>query len=207
MIARLDQLPQRLIEVFLQPGDVYFGDRNTRIRTLLGSCVSVVMWHPGLLIGGMCHILLPSRGKHRQGEAADGRYADDAIDMLLQEIRAAGTRPDEYQVKLFGGGNMFPHHAKARRNGPCALAATGAHAGLPWHAGCEDRSVHNCGVGCLNCAAVRRLLQQHGLSLTVQNIGGDGHRQVIFDIATGDTWVRQTPVPQVSPNEKKTDAR
>ena len=47
--------PQSVIEIFLQPGELWFGDEQTRIRTILGSCVAVTLWHPGRRIGGMCH--------------------------------------------------------------------------------------------------------------------------------------------------------
>lgn len=94
------------IDIFLQPGEVYFGDRGTRIRTVLGSCVSITFWHPRLLLGGMCHYMLPERGK-AGADAPDGRYADEALDLLFGEMRAAGTRPREYQAKIFGGGRMF----------------------------------------------------------------------------------------------------
>ena len=47
--------------VFLHPGECYFGGGPTRIATLLGSCVSITVWHPRLLVGGMCHYMLPSR--------------------------------------------------------------------------------------------------------------------------------------------------
>jgi len=43
--------PPFVIDIFLQPGELYFGDRHTRIRTVLGSCVSVVFWHPEKLLG------------------------------------------------------------------------------------------------------------------------------------------------------------
>ena len=51
-------------EIFLQPGEFYFGDAATRIRTLLGSCVAITLWHPARMIGGMCHYMLPNRQKH-----------------------------------------------------------------------------------------------------------------------------------------------
>lgn len=37
----------------------------------------------------------------------DGRYAFEAFALFLQHVEAAGTRPSEYQAKLFGGSNMF----------------------------------------------------------------------------------------------------
>jgi chemotaxis protein CheD len=71
--------PVHVIEIFLQPGDLYFGDRDNRIRTVLGSCVSLTFWNPNLLVGGMCHYMLPSRSQERRMSGdlpLDGRYAD-----------------------------------------------------------------------------------------------------------------------------------
>ena len=101
--------PNDTIEIFLQPGEFYFGTQKTRIRTLLGSCVAITLWHPTRHIGGMCHYLLP-RQPQRKPDATpmlDGRYAEDAMKMFLAEIMRARTRAAEYQVKLFGGGRMF----------------------------------------------------------------------------------------------------
>jgi hypothetical protein len=36
----------KVIDIFLMPGDVFVGDEQYRVRTLLGSCVSVTLWHP-----------------------------------------------------------------------------------------------------------------------------------------------------------------
>ena len=47
--------------VVLRPGDFYFGGGRTRISTLLGSCVSITLWHPQRHVGGMCHYLLARR--------------------------------------------------------------------------------------------------------------------------------------------------
>src|SRR3954447_16549729 len=104
--------PANLIEIFLQPGECYFGDRYTRIRTLLGSCVAITLWHPKLLIGGMCHYLLPQR-PGAQPAILSGKYADEAMRLLLGEIKRANTSPQDYEVKMFGGGNMFPTQHRA----------------------------------------------------------------------------------------------
>jgi len=53
--------PDGILEIFLGPGDLFFGDRDTRIRTLLGSCVAVTLWHPRAKLGGMCHFVVPTR--------------------------------------------------------------------------------------------------------------------------------------------------
>ena len=54
------RMPDGVVEIFLQPGEWYFGDRHTRIRTVLGSCVSAVFWHPDRLDPAHRHHCLPS---------------------------------------------------------------------------------------------------------------------------------------------------
>ncbi|MFM2120003.1 MAG: hypothetical protein RL722_1471, partial [Pseudomonadota bacterium] len=51
-------------ELLILPGQLWFGPGGERapvLRTLLGSCVAVTLWHPGRQLGGMCHYLLPAR--------------------------------------------------------------------------------------------------------------------------------------------------
>lgn len=164
-----------VIEVFLQPGDFYFGDMNTRLRTLLGSCVSITMWHPTRLIGGMCHYLLPAR-ENASTTTLDGRYAKEAMQMFVREIRAAKTHPSEYTVKLFGAGNMFPGIKKKNQCNPN---------------GCID-SINACtNISCKNMAAARSLVASHGFVVTAEDLGGNSHRQIVFDINNGHVWVRK----------------
>lgn len=167
--------PDNFIEIFLQPGDFHFGDVNTRIRTILGSCVSITMWHPVRLIGGMCHFQLPARAK-RAVTAPDGHYADEAMEMFLKEIRAAKTHPAEYRVKVFGGGNMFP---KIRDE----IARKPGKAGNSKHFDMD--------VAGKNVLVARALITSNGFRIEAEDLGGDGHRQLIFDIWSGHAWVRK----------------
>lgn len=94
-------------DIFLHPGEFHFASGPGRIGTLLGSCVSVTVWHPGHFFGGMCHILLPARIRAHSAPL-DGRYADESMELFGNELRARRIVPASCQVKLFGGGNMFP---------------------------------------------------------------------------------------------------
>jgi len=149
------------IEVCLQPGEFYFGDASARVHTLLGSCVAITLWHPTRLIGGMCHYLLPSR--QQPGRQLDGKYADEAMELFLLETARHHTRLEEYQVKLFGGGTMFPGYGK---------------------------KIAGATVADNNVAAAHRLVARHRLQLSAQDLGRSGHRNVIFDIGSGHVWVR-----------------
>ncbi len=153
------------LEIFLQPGELYFGEGRTRVRTLLGSCVAIAVWHPWRKVGGLCHYMLPGRGTHRAGHGAlDGRYADEAMLLFLRDMRAAGTRPEEYEAKLFGGGRMFVHHH-------------------PLRASHSD-------VSCKNVLRGRELVQQYGLRLKAEHLGGEGHRNLLFEIWSGDAYLK-----------------
>ncbi len=154
-----DSLPPS--EIYLHPGEYYFGNRDTRIRTILGSCISITFWHPRLLVGGMCHYMLPER--HDINEAAlDGRYADEAVALLLKKMDVIGLPYKEYQVKLFGGGNMFPESPKNKM----------------------------LDIGTKNVQAARKLLKQHGFTCVASHLGGTGSRTVIFEVWSGDVWIK-----------------
>ena len=152
------------IEIFLQPGDFYFGDEHTRIRTILGSCISITMWHPRLKQGGMCHYMLPER-RANSPRRLDGRYADDAIALFMRELLGNRTKPEDYEVKIFGGGRMFQRQRRAE---------------MP----------KSMDVGTRNIEAGRRLLREHGFHIRAEHLAGDGHRNVIFDVASGNVWMK-----------------
>ena len=154
--------PAGTVEIFLKPGEYYFGDSDTRIRTLLGSCVAITLWHPLRRIGGMCHYMLPGRPRDA-AEPFDGKYADEALQLLIAEIVRAGTELQEYEVKMFGGGNMFPNPGRCR----------------------------NDHVGRKNAQAGRRLIAQHGVRSKGGDLEGTGHRNVIFDMWSGEVWVKR----------------
>ena len=164
--------PAHIHEVVLQPGDFHFGDENTRIRTLLGSCVSITMWHPAKKIGGMCHYMLPSRNV-KQIETLDGRYADEAIIMLFQEAVRYNTNPKDYIVKVFGAGNMFPYLDKRIHK--------------------KNHVDHN-SVPRKNAEIIYTLASSYGFAIEAHDLGGEGHRNIIFDIWNGHVWVKQVKV-------------
>lgn len=173
--------PEHIAEIFLQPGDFYFGDRNTRIRTLLGSCISITMWHPKRLIGGMCHYMLPAR-RNKRIPTLDGRYGEEAIWMFFREAVRNDTDPNDYAVKVFGGGRMFNQVAAHL---PCV--------GRP----CSE-VIHACrNVSCRNAAKGISLLKNYGFKIQSHDLGGEASRNVIFDIWSGHVWVRRNPPAQL----------
>jgi chemotaxis protein CheD len=85
-----------------------------------------------------------------------------AIILLLEKIAVIGAPFKEYQVKLFGGGSMFPH---VHQNKQPQL-------------------------GLRNIQAVRRLAKLHGFTCLAEHLGGIGYRNVTFELWSGEVWVK-----------------
>lgn len=88
--------------LFLMPGALYIGNEVEEIKTLLGSCVAVTLWHPIDHLVGMTHIVLPA-----SLDKSGPRYATDAIAQLTHVINQHGYQSSEFEVGLYGGGVMF----------------------------------------------------------------------------------------------------
>ena len=76
-----------------------------RLKTILGSCVGVILRDPGRSVSGLAHIMLPSR---QRSDTAEGKYADTAIPALLARLAREGARQGFLQALLIGGAQMFP---------------------------------------------------------------------------------------------------
>jgi len=162
--------------VFLRAGDFYFGSGRVRIKTLLGTCVAISMWHPQSRIGGMCHFLLPTRRAAQSNvHTAAGFYADEVMPLFIDALARHGTHPSDYQVKVCGGGNMFP--------GRVALACGKGQR-------CNEAQRTSCPqVGCHNVVSAHRLLAAGGFRIASEDVGGHGSRNVVFDLDDGNLWV------------------
>lgn len=173
---RQGQAPlQGEVEVFLKPGEYFVGDARYRIRTLLGSCVSITLWHPELRIGAMSHFLLSERGKQADGPP-DARYGEEALQLMLTELKQRGVPPLQCEAKIFGGGEMFPHHRGL---------LTQTH------------------VGRKNGEAARLLLEKQGIGVCSESLFGVGHRKIVFDVSNGHVWAQQIKPAEAMPSHRK----
>ena len=166
------QSDDKIIDIYLNPGEYFVGDERYRIQTLLGSCVSIMLWHPVKHIGALSHFLLSSHGKTLPA-TPDARYGDDAMMLMLRDLSRMHVSPLECHGKIFGGGNMFPDYIR--------------------------KGVMN--VGMQNGEAARRMLKSHGIRIVSENLFGIGHRKIIFDVKTGDVWIRQVDLDNINLKE------
>jgi chemotaxis protein CheD len=146
------QVGQHLV---LMPGQMHFGDRAASVRTLLGSCVAVTLWHPGRRLGGMCHYLLPNRNRAPQ-QPSDGRYGDEALAAMVEQIRLQRAHPSDFQAHLYGGADTMPEGVQLRFN-----------------------------VGERNIEQGWRLIDHYGFQLQGVDVGEDVPRTVTLNFSNG----------------------
>ncbi len=161
-------------EIFLNPGDYAFGDEQTRIRTILGSCVAVTFWHPGLRIGAMCHYLLPTRAPSLV-EPRGGKYAEEVIPIISEHFAGRGLHASTFQVKMFGGSNMFPGLSLGES---LNIGTKNIHMGLA-------------------------VLTRNGFNILNYDLAGGTNRTVVFDIWSGEVWVRQGQGQPLAPPDRE----
>ena len=149
-------------DLLLMPGQLYFGNQPASLRTLLGSCVAITLWHPRRHIGGMCHYLLPERNQV-EATLRDGRYAAEAVALLVEAIAHVGTRPDEYEAHLYGGADTLPDHLAHKPN-----------------------------VGVRNIEIGWELVDRHGFQLMGVDVGDDVPRSVRLDMRSGEVLMRRS---------------
>jgi len=148
-------------EIYLNPGEYFVGDARFKVRTLLGSCVSTVIWHAQLQHGAMSHCILSTR---QVGSALqlDGSYVDEVLELMVRQLQQLGVPLHECVAKVFGGGNMFP----------------------------EQQILDKLNVGKKNGEAAKALLQKYALPVVAEDLFGVGHRELTFSVKSGEVWVR-----------------
>jgi len=145
----------------LMPGQMHLGQHVTSLRTLLGSCVAITLWHPAKRIGGMCHFLLPQRTR-RQNEPPDGRYGDEAVAEMVRTLTALNTQPKDYVAHLYGGADTMSGVSAARFN-----------------------------IGERNIEQGWALIDRYGFQLDGVDVGEDIPRTVSLTLASGAVTMRR----------------
>ncbi|QHJ01423.1 chemotaxis protein CheD [Xylophilus rhododendri] len=147
-------------ELLLQPGDYFVGGGGCRVRTLLGSCVSIVLWDPLRRIGAMSHFLLARRPAGCRQPSA--RYADDALALMATRLGALGVDLRRCEARIFGGADMFGRPPRA---------------GLPR-------------IGLENGECARQLLSERGIAVHGEHLFGSAYRVIVFEPGSGAVWLR-----------------
>jgi chemotaxis protein CheD len=127
----------------------------------LGSCVAIMLYDPAKMIGGLAHIMLPSRSLARRDDVV-GKTPQMAVPALIEKMVIRGANARRMTGRLVGGASLF-----------ASLTPPG--------------SIQ---MGERNVVASREVLNQHGIPLVGELVGGESGRSVWFRPADGSITVR-----------------
>jgi len=126
----------------------------------LGSCLGVVIYDPKAGISGLVHPMLPSQDE--DGARPPERFVDSGVDLLVEELLAAGADGSALRAKLTGGAAVV------------------------------DFGTDGDSIGDRNVATAREALSSLGIEIVGEEVGGDCGRTVHVDAESGAVTVRRT---------------
>ncbi len=111
--------PQWETNINLKPAELYIAQTPAVIKTILGSCISMVFYCDRLGISGITHAQLPGEfsnslcyehcptlcGLNRSKDAF--KYVTSSTGYMLKQFKAMNIMPHEIEIKLFGGANVL----------------------------------------------------------------------------------------------------
>jgi len=135
------------------------------LRTILGSCVGICLYDPGASLAGLSHIMLPAKSDRNSN---DRKYADSALQLLVEEMAKKGALKSRMVAKIVGGSTMF----KMAENSMMGE------------------------IGRNNVKKVRDVLGEIGIRIVAEDVGGDYGRTIDFYAEDGRLKIKSLGKPE-----------
>jgi chemotaxis protein CheD len=140
------------------------GQAPMRIMTMaLGSCLGIVLFDPEARIGALAHAMHPRRERVKNNMNR-AKFVDTVIPLLVERMLQWGARRDKIVAKIFGGARMFDGFE-----------------------GC--RGILQ--IGDENIVAAREVLNEIGIPLIAECVGGRTGRTIVLNVSDGSVLVRR----------------
>jgi len=106
-MSNLSKLPVMHLGI----GELAIIKSPTIIQTVLGSCVSTIMWVPSHHFSMVSHSIYPSSDRSYKTNECDCRYVNSCIERMDKEIRKRGIVQGNVIVKIFGGASQLDNNS------------------------------------------------------------------------------------------------
>ncbi len=159
-MQQIKQLMAELPKVWLNPGELFVAKKPSLVTTILGSCITVCLFHSRQVAGAMCHCLLPSG--QPETKAHFYRYVDSTLPKMLQKLNKLGVPYNEMQAKLFGGAMVNAANGKA---------------------------FFRSQIGPANVKMARHVLQEYEVPIVAECVGGHKGYKLFFHSSSGGVYM------------------
>jgi len=146
-------------DLSVKMAEIGIGFRQGTLKTLLGSCIGILLYERRLKVAGLAHIVLPDSAGRNEPV---GKYVDTAIPetIRLMKLLVDGEK-FSLIAKIAGGANMFPN---------IVSSSTSA-------------------IGQQNLEAVERWLAKLQIPILARDVGNTFGRRMIVDIESGEVQI------------------
>lgn len=131
------------------------------ITSGLGSCVGVTLYDEKVKVGGMAHVMLPEFPASKD-DGNPAKYADTALDMLIDKLKKEGASQRRFEAKMAGGAQMFKF----------------------------SNASDKMRIGARNVEAITEYLERKRIPIKGSEVGKDYGRTMEFDVTTGKATIK-----------------
>lgn len=142
------------LQHFLYPSSLFASREPYVVKTILGSCVAICLWDKRLKIGGINHYMLPNWNGN---DLASPKYGNIALDKLIDRMQSMGSRIEDLQAKIFGGGELL-----------------------------DSGKGNAIVIGERNIRVARLMLEDRNIPVVASSTGGKRGRKILFFTDTGE---------------------
>ncbi len=141
-------------------GDMKLGTKGDMIVThALGSCLGLMVYDPGVKVGGLLHAMLPlSKINHQKASDNPYMFVDTGVPELFSRLYDIGGQKSRMIIKAAGCGQPLGNSEMFK-------------------------------IGERNYTILKKLLWKNNILLASEDIGGVASRTVYFDISTGQVII------------------
>ena len=147
-------------EVRVAMAEMKVESKPIELVTSVGSCVAICLYDSTNKCGGLAHIMLPNSAIAPQ-DFPPCKFADTAIPALSSAVREISGKETLLSAKIAGGANIFKFE---NNTGPT--------------------------IGTKNVEAVKASLNENGIRLVAEDVGGSYGRRIAFNLRSGSVVIR-----------------
>lgn len=166
-------------KIALGVGAVHVATKPNLVWTVLGSCVSVILFVPRMKVSAICHAQLPKPGKsgeqcneecahpcfRNRSDANSLRYVTCCVEYMFKALDRLQVRKNGIAASVIGGASLLGTDLK--------------------------RSVGN-----QNVELARQILESHGIAVAYDHTGGTHGRTLTYTTDTGQIKVHVVRSPK-----------
>jgi chemotaxis protein CheD len=142
---------------YLYPAALFTHPEPHLVDTILGSCVSICLYDKVKQIGGINHYMLPF---WNGSGLASPKYGNIAIEKLVEKMQQMGSKVENMQAKVFGGGEVVETQTNLFR------------------------------IGERNIEIAEKTLKDLKINIVAKSVGGKLGRKIRYNTSTGEVMMK-----------------